>query len=211
MNRQRAGKRGRNRQNKQRRDQMISHPPSINGYEVRHNTRLRFTSNAAITGSVITFQNLLDTILVATTAIAVYDLFATVKVRAVEVWSVPALGTASTVSVLFDGATAGSIGDQKLHTDTSMGIEPAHVRAVPQKMSLAANYQISAAAAAFFLTCPSGSVVDVELSFIGAYDVPKLAQNASVGASIGATLLRGLDGLAIAATQLPPVYAVGSI
>jgi len=188
--------------------QVIPHPPQIQDYTVRHSTRLRFTTNAAAAVAV-TFQNLLDTILVASTALAPYDLFYAVKVRRVEVWADAAAGTAVTVSLLFDGNVAGIVGDQKAHTDTSMGIQPAKINAKPSPRSLASNYQVSSNAVAFTLSVPTGAVVDVELSFISSFGTGVAAQNASVGAAAGALCVRGLDGLAVAATKFiaPPLLA----
>jgi hypothetical protein len=182
---------------------MIPHPPQINKYEIRHNTRLRFTSGVAVSQS-ITFADLLDLIVVATSATALVDLFFAVKIRAVEVWTLPAIGTASTATVIFEGTSTALISDQSIHTDTSMGIEPAHVRARPNSKSLAANFQEwSTTSAAFVLICPPGSVIDVELTYVGVFVQTQAAQSAGVGASPGATYLRGLDGLAAAATKLP--------
>jgi hypothetical protein len=198
-----------NRQNNSN-QQMISHPPTITSYTIRHNTRLRFTSNAAVSQS-ITFQNLLDTMLFASSATAGFDVFEAVRIRRVEVWSLPILGAAATCSVEFNGASTGFIGDQRLHSDTSMGIQPAHVSAVPERQSLASNYQESSATAAFFLVCPTGSVVDVECNFISGFVENIAAQNALVTATTGAILLRGLDGLATATTKLPTVVALAAI
>jgi hypothetical protein len=204
MHRKRNGKSGaQNRRNKSMAlGELISHPPQIPRFEVRHSTRLRFVSTAAIDLG-ITFQNLLDTILMATTAVQVADLFYAVRVKAVEVWANPAVGTTQTVSVIYAGVSTGAIGDQSTHTDTSMGIQPAHVRAVPVARSLAANFQSSSSDLAFILQCPSASVVDVELSFTGAFNSSVIAQHAAVGAAPGAVLLRGLDGVATAGTQIP--------
>jgi hypothetical protein len=191
--------------------QVISHPPQIPSFEIRHGTRLRYVLNAAMIQQVITFQNLLDTLLFAASAIAGYDVFFAVKIRRVQVWATPVIGGATNVSVLFSGGTAGSIGDQKLHTDTSTGVQPAHVSARPALKSLASNYQESSSAIAFVLNAPSGAVVDLELSFVGTFDVAVAAQNALVGATIGATLIRGFDGLAAATSKATPVYPVAWI
>jgi hypothetical protein len=185
---------------------MITHPPPLGSYAIRHTTRLRFISNAAFAGNV-TYENLCDTMLIAATAIQGWNIFAAVKVRAVEVWALPVLGNASTVSVIFSSQTTGFVGDQKLHTDTSMGIEPAHVRAVPNKRSLASEFQVAGVGqTAFNLTCPAGAVVDVECAFQQSSTlVVTQAQNALVGATIGGSYWRGLDGLAIATTKFTPV------
>jgi len=189
---------------------MISHPPQIPSFEIRHGVRLRFVTNAAISIG-ITYQNLLDTILFAASATTGFDVFASVKVRRIQVWSLPAVGGASTVSVEFSGLTAGSTGDNKLHTDTSMGIQPAYVSAKPSMKSLASNYQIASNAGAFSLVCPTGSVIDAELSFVGQYVSSTAAQNALVGATAGSTYLRGLDGKAAATTNIPPSNSIYEI
>jgi len=186
-------------------DQIISHPPQIGNLSITHATRLRFITNAAVNQKVITFQNLLDTLLIATTNIAVSDLFQQVKVRAVELWAVPVVGNATSVQVEFKNQTAGLAGDTAIHTDTSMGIEPAHVRARPSVRSGAALFQFSQASEAFTLTCPSGTVVDVELTFRGLPAIDTAAQNASVATVAGAWYFRGLDGQAIAGTVFVPV------
>jgi hypothetical protein len=183
---------------------MLSHPPQVNGLELRHSATLRFVVNAAFTGN-ITFQNLLDTYNFATGTTSVVNVFQTVKVRRVRAWNVPALGTSASVSVEFSGVTAGVLGDQGTHTDTSMGIQPAHVDARPNARCLAADYQLSTTAVAFALAVPLGSVVDVELSFRGQFAAVATAnQNAAVGATASAFYLRGLDGLAAATTKFTP-------
>jgi hypothetical protein len=176
----------------------MEHPPQINGYEVTHSSRMRFTVTAAA-NQLITYQNLLDAILIATTAIAGFDLYDIVRVNYVEVWSQAALGTPSTVSVTYVTAT----GDRSVHTDTSLGVKPARVLAVPSKMSLASFYQLSAAGGCFSVTCPAGSVIDVDLTYKTAQVTPVAAQNALVGATVGEMYFRGLDGLAAAGTNFP--------
>lgn len=191
--------------------QLISHPPQLNGIELRHSVTLRFRATAAFLAQ-ITFQNLLDTLLVATTAIAGSDLFQTVRVRRVRIWGIPAVGGSASVSVEFSGVTAGAVGDQAIHTDTSMGIQPAHVDARPNARSLAANNQLSSAAIAFLISGPAGSVVDVELSFRSQFAVANAAaQNALVGAAAGTQYVRGLDGIATAGSNFVPEYTAGQI
>jgi len=191
-------------------DRVISHPPSIQNIAVTHSTRLRFITNAAVAQTAITFQNLLDSILVATTNLAPFDLFQQVRVRSVELWAVPVLGGATTVQCEFRDQTAGFVGDAKIHSDTSMGVQPAHLRVRPAAKSGTALFQFSSANSAFTLTCPSGTVVDVELTFRGLPQLATAAQNASVGAAAGAWYFRGLDGLAKAATVFVPVIDAAS-
>jgi len=91
-----------------------------------------------------------------------------------------------------------------------MGIEPAHIRARPAAKSGVALFQFSGANAAFALTCPSGTVIDVELTYRGRPGIFTATQNAPVGATAGAWYYRGLDGLAAGATVfVPAVNASG--
>jgi len=185
----------------------MEHPPQINGYEITHSKRLRFTATAA-SSTAITFADLLDTILVATTAVAGFDLFDIVRIVQVEVWGQAALGTPSSVSVVFTTAT----GDRSIHTDTSLGVKPAHVSARPSDKSLASFWQVFGAGAAFQLQCPAGSVIDVSLEYRTAETfAPQAAQNALVTATAGDVYYRGLDGLAIAGTNFPPILGVNII
>jgi len=184
------------------------HPPQISGYEISHKKRMRFTVVAATGVQTITFQNLLDTILLLDTAIHAFDVFDLVRISFVEVWAQGALGTPTSIVVDFATAT----GDRSMHTDTSLGVSPAYVKAVPSPKSLASFFQVSAAGAAFTITCPAGSVVDVSLSFRTSDQVaPVAAANAVVGGAVGQIQYRGLDGLAIAATNFPPPVGVGAV
>jgi len=185
----------------------MEHPPQINGYQIIHNKRLRFTATAAANAQAISFQNLLDTILIATTAIQVYDLFDLVRIVSVEVWGIAALGTPSSVRVDFASAT----GDLTVHSDTSLGLKPAYVKAIPSAKSLSSFWQASAAGPAFVLTVPAGGVVDVVLEFKTTPNAPTVAQNASVAAAIGELFFRGLDGLASAGTNFPPPLGIQQI
>lgn len=194
---------------KSRNGNSLSHPPQLDGVQLKHGVALRFTSGAAGTTSV-TFQNLLDTYLVATSATAVANVFQTVKIRCVEAWALPVIGGASTITLEYSGTTGSILGDQQTHMDTSMGVSPAHVKARPSVRCLAANYQIANAGTAFLIIAPAGTVVDVHLTFRGQFAGTLAAQNASVGATAGCFYLRGLDGLAAATTNWTPqpAYAI---
>jgi hypothetical protein len=181
---------------------MIPRPPQLNGYEVKHSKVLRFVCTTAF-ASAVTFQNLLDTILFTGDAgITAYDLFYMVRVARIKAWALPTIGTAESITIIFDGQTAGSQGDREVHTDTSMGIEPAFVSAAPRVDTLASKFQISSNNTAFFLDVPAGAVVDVSLEFHS--DCLKqsvAAGSAPVGAPVGCVAFRGLDGLPSASTK----------
>lgn len=176
------------------------HPPQVNSYEITHSTRMRFTATAAATNTNVTFASLLDTIVFAATTTAGYDVFDLVKIRRVQVWGQAALGTPSTVQVVYITAT----GDRAIHTDTSLGVKPAYVSARPNGKSLSSFWQITSAGNAFNITCPAGSIIDVSLSFRTGQANPTAAQSALVAATAGELYYRGLDGQAAAATNFPP-------
>jgi hypothetical protein len=164
---------------------------------------MRFQSNAAASVN-ITFQNLLDAILVATGATAGSDLFEAVRINLIEMWAVSVTGAPVTVAVSFSGVVAGAAGDQKQHTDTSMGIEPAHVKARPDPLTQAGQFQFSAATIAFELNVPTGTVIDLSLTFRQpVLGTATSTQNALVAASPGVVYYRGLDGKALATTVFP--------
>jgi len=199
--------RGKNTGNRGRDNQVIPHPPQLPSYGITRDVRLRFQATAAAQ-QAFTFQNLLDCILIATGATAVFDLFEGVRLNSIEMWVIAALGTPATLTCIFDGLTVGAMGDQKTHTDTSMGVEPAHVKARPDRLTQAGQYQPSSTAVAFRLDTPAGTVIDVSLSF----RQPMLsqavaAQNVAVGATTGAVYYRGLDGKTTALTNYPVIGA----
>lgn len=193
-----------------RSEMRISHPPQLNGVNIVHGTTLRFVTNAAVSQNITT-SNLLDMMLVATTATAGSRLFQAVRVRRVSIWATPVIGGATSVSLEYAGLTAGVVGDQIIHTDTSMGVQPAHVSAKPSGRSTASAFQVGNAINLFYLTCPSGSVVDVELSFRNTFVSGVSVDNALVGATAGATYLRGMDGLALATSKFTAEYSLAQI
>jgi hypothetical protein len=172
---------------------------------------MRYVCKTAVGLQNITFQNLLDTVLFATSATAVYDVFVAVKVRRIRVWFCTASNTTApaSITVIYAGITSGAIGDQRVHSDTTMGIEPAYLEARPTPKSLASNFQLSSTAVAFSLNVPAGAVIDVDLSFIGAFASSIAAAVVGAGATTGATYLRGLDGGNVASSSFPPSLPTG--
>jgi len=142
--------------------------------------------------------------IMALTTVTATQLFDQVKVNAVELWHNPALGGSSQVAVQFAGATVGSSGDGKVWSDNSMGIEPAHVRASPNKMSQAAQWQSFSGNTAFLLTGPVGTIIDVDLTLRTVATSAPVATPAVVAATAGEVYYRGLDSVAIATSNLVP-------
>jgi hypothetical protein len=179
---------------------MIPRPPPINGYEVKHSRTLRFTTNAAVSQQ-ITYQNLLDTILFTISATQAIDLFNVVRVRRVKIWAIPVLGQSSSVLIIYDGAAIGFVGDREVHQDSSMGVEPAYLSCSPSKQSLASKFQASGTQNAFFIECPTGSVVDVDLDFKADTQGAQVASQNTVTTVLTAIAYRGLDGLGSATSK----------
>ncbi len=185
----------------------LSHPPQIQP-QLSHRQRMRFRCTTAQTLLAITYADLLDTIFFADTAITGWDVFDQVKVNAVELWAVPALGGTAEVAVQFEGGFGGGpVGDGRVFSDSSMGIEPAHVVARPERLSTAAMWTPSNTGfVAFALTCPVGAIVDVDLSFRTVASLAPVAlQNAVVAGVVGEMYYRGLDGAPVATTVFPPL------
>jgi len=180
----------------------LAHPPPISNIPLTHSIRMRYTVTAAANLG-ITYQNLLDTWLFTTSATVAYQIFAQVKIRRVSAWAVPVIGGSSTVQISFRGLTVGASGNSVEKSDTSMGIEPAYVSLAPSRRSQASQYQPSNGNEAFYLLLPAGAVIDVEASFQQYFGYSQAAQNAIAG-SVGFVAVRGLDGLAKAATNFPP-------
>jgi hypothetical protein len=182
---------------------MITHPVQLGNYLLTHKVRLRFIATAAFS-TVFTYQNLLDLILSASSATVGYDVFHRVRVRGVEMWSIAALGSSTSVSCQFNGSGTGISGDGKFHTDTSMGIEPAHIFVRPVVDSLPDLYQASSSNAVMTLEGGAGTVIDLLLSFQQVDGIATEAQNALVGATTGVLYWRGLDGSAISGSNFIP-------
>jgi hypothetical protein len=211
MTKQSSMNRRNRRMNKRNRGEAaIPHPPQIKSYGITHDVRLRFQSGSAI-NTTITYHNLLDAINVATSATTANTLFTQVRVNAVEMWATPVTGAPATVSLIYSGLTVGAAGDQKLHTDTSVGIEPAHVKASPDRRTQAGQFQVYNTDVAFALVCPANTVIDVSMSYRNAVlGVTNVVQSAPVGATVGALYYRGLDGAAASTTTMPVVGALAT-
>jgi len=191
--------------------------PAFNPQIVMNSMRLRYQTNAAVL-STITYPDLLDAVLVARTAVAGFQLFDAVRIREV---AISALGTSTagglqlapvSAAVTFDATAAGVTGDLDSHNVTSMGIEPLHLRARPKPGSAASLWQGSTSNIAFTVLAPLNAVIDVVVDYKMVDTVnPLPCQNALVGATPGQVYWRGLDGLALGATNFVPMGLVNQI
>jgi hypothetical protein len=192
------------RQNRNTEMVLYRRPPMID-LELKQNVRLRFTSVAAVIRNSVSWADLTDLFVVAQTAVLGSKLFNFVKIKYVEIWDDDVIGSTATVSITFDNTEGNQADPRKVYSDTSMGVEPAHVLARPNKDSLASKWHLSNANNAFEITVTAGAIIDVGLSFRNQSGTAVAVQNALVGATPGAIYYRGLDGLAVATTNfLPP-------
>jgi len=182
---------------------VIPHPPPSGNTTLSHRCRLRFVSISAFAGN-ITYQNLLDAINVATSASTAVDVFFCVRLKRVQIWSNGLTNVSQTLEFTYGGLVVN--GDEKMHTDMSMGIEPAYIDARPSGKSQASFWNSSSTAVAWFMDIPANSVTDVVCEFrnnlIG---TGPATQFAPAGATAGAIYLRSLDGKATAAAAFTPV------
>jgi hypothetical protein len=171
--------------------------------------------------TTITFQNLLDSWCVATSATSAKQLFDFIKIKRVTVRAVSNpgfaggttglafLGTSATVGIEFPGLVAGTNAGGKQAVNTAMGTsDVAMVSLCPDRMSAAAFWQGSSGNVAFVVRCVDwqgnpivGAVIDVHVSLKNSADVqPAAVASALSGAVAGEYYFRGIDGAAVAAT-----------
>lgn len=193
-------------------------PPPIGSYDLSWSPTLRFEALADIVSLTITQQNILDTFLVAVSAVQGYDLFNIAKIRKVRMWC-PSGNTSNLTaqsSLRFIGTTgAGGQGysDDTLHVSSSMGgMQPGVLSARPKPNSNAGMFFTNSNTGIMQISCPLGTVIDMHMTMKSRNGAATtVAQNALVGAVIGVTYFRGLDGLATATTNLAPTFGAGVI
>jgi hypothetical protein len=136
-------------------------------------------------------------LLVTPTAVTSVRLIEGIRLKKVEVWANPtALGSAPTViSLEWLGQNAPST----LISDTSMGVLPAHIRAIPPKDSSAEWWSMSGHEETdqlFTLNLPSNCVIDVFTEIRLVEQEAPTAGDIPTAAVIGQVYGDYLDGLA---------------
>ncbi len=179
-------------------------------------TTLRFITTSNFTGAVgVTYQNLLDMVIIAGTSTTAYQLFDYVRVKRVTIRGLGGLPAnslyatgVSTVSVEYPGLVIGSGGSGRLASDSSMGQVPAMASLMPDPRSQAALWQPTSGNTCFVVRANDyaggaliGAIIDVELSFKNNPDVnPATVASAVAGATSGEIYFGGIDGARLAAT-----------
>jgi len=172
---------------------------------------MRFTCTSQGTQSV-TAANMLDWLVVSSTATAAWDLFDVVRLHEIEMWCAFVGSTPVSVGFEFNGQSAAVAGDGRNYSDTSMGVQPAHVRGRPNKRSGSAQWQASSNFPMFTaFNCVVGTIIDVTCEYRNIEAPPTAAANATVAAVPGQWYYRGMDALAAAGTKFPATGVVGTI
>ena len=173
---------------------------------------LEWVSNTVFTGT-ITWRMLLDTVLMATTATAGYDVFYSMRLHYVEIWTPDAAAgvLANWPSLAFDSP---SQGDQRVFQIpcTSNG---GYAKCKPAKTSInGLTWQTSSSVGAFTLTDVGvGTIVRIRCTVRARMGsgAATAAANALSSATAGTMYLRGLDGLAKASSSwncIPANYQI---
>lgn len=171
--------------------------------------KLKFNCGTATT-STITWANIMDTVVFASTSTTVYDLFYSARLHSVDVWLPPqvaGVATSAQMSLAFDSP---SQGDQRLWVCYS-GPNGGYMRARPSMHSInGLTWQNSSSIGGFTVNnCPVGALIQLNITFrtrMGPGSAVAASQAAS-GATAGTVYFRGMDGLALASTKFPPVPA----
>jgi len=179
-------------------------PPQFNANpEVTR--RFRFVATGAYSGSVTDVLLLTVCGNVAHSAAATYPIAQAVKLNAIEIFTpVAAQGTSVTVSV--EWPASGQNMPREV-SDTSISVtQGAHIYTVPPRQSLAAFWNTGSGSNLFSAVIPSGSIIDVWLSFVLADgDAGAGGSLTLAGATAGFMYYGALDNQTSAAAVLAPV------
>jgi hypothetical protein len=158
--------------------------------------KFRFNSGSNSGGFSITRQRLLNLLQVATSAITTVRLIEGVRLKLVEMWTNPvALGsTPTTLQLEWFGENSPST----LISDFSMGVNPAHVRAMPPASSSNRWWSMSGSQETdplFSLSIPANTIIDITVELRLVESETPTAGDIPAGASLGQLYGNYLDGL----------------
>jgi len=183
-------------------------PPAFTPTVRTKSHKFRFVNAAGTGGSAINRRNLLNLLLVATSATSSVRIIEGIRLRLVEMWANPtALGSApNTLQIEWIGENSPST----VISDTSMGVLPAHVRTTPPPSSSNRWWSMSGSLETdqlFSLVLPANTIVDVtvDMRFVE-QEAPTLG-DIPVGATLGQLYGNYLDG-STTAVLAPVGYTV---
>ncbi len=167
--------------------------------------KLKFVANASTSLQDITWANIMDWIVLATTATQGYDLFYNVRLHSVEIWS-PDADTAvvpSNCAISFPSTTQG---DERTYQCIGAG-GPGYVKAKPSNKSAGGLFwQASSSVVAFqLLGVNTGTLFQVSLTYRLGYNSATAAGQALSSATAGKVYLRGMDAKSAASTSFPAI------
>ncbi len=170
---------------------------------------IRWSSAGALTNQSITFENLVQTVMVATTATSATSIFSSVKLRSVEIWGTSnAVGTSATVSCKLDSTNALTGGISVSDTCLSP-FEYAHIKLVPPSGSVQSFWIDGASAATttcFKISVPANAVIEIVLDYVLNWADTASTTRTVAGATAGVVYVPNL-----AATTLAAVSPLNSI
>lgn len=183
--------------------------PSLSGLQpsmtITVPLKLKFVCSTSSSLKDITWANIMDWVVIATTSTTGYDLFYNVRLHAVEIWS-PDADTSvipSNCSISFPSTTQG---DERTFLCVGAG-GPGYVKAKPSNKSAGGLFwQATSSVVAFqLLNCNAGTLFQVSLTYRLGYNSANAAGQALSSATAGKVYLRGMDALPIASTSFPPL------
>ncbi len=156
---------------------------------------VRFKASAALSDVTIAAANMLNVLAMALTATTSARLPQTVKLRKLEAWAPPSTdGTPVVLSVEDVAAGLGFSNSSRRVEDVTMGQNrPAHIVWKPSPLSLASKWLDLNGSSIFRLNGPSGTTVDVHLSWVLQDGETPVSAGALVGATAGQLYMRALD------------------
>jgi hypothetical protein len=170
---------------------------------IRH---YRYLSNAAISAVSMNSYNLMYACGVsASSTTAGYPIANCVRLRRIQVWAPPASqGAGVTVSVLFPSTNQSP---SKEFSDTSVSVmKPAYVSCSVPPSSTAGFWQNSTSNNdMWYLTCPSGTIVDIDVEIVLVDGQNNMASCVLVGAATGGVYYTCLDNSTNASGKLKPI------
>jgi hypothetical protein len=175
---------------------------------IKTSYKQRFIAQNNMTGRQITNVELLDLKCVATAATVAYRLLYGMKINSIELWAANSSAIASnTIEVEWYTNNPAYGADSKIFTDTAVGTtNVAYVRARPPKGSFSGAWlpYLSTSYAVFDITCPEGTVIDIDftISFIDDESAIAVTAGAVAGAVVGTLYTRYLDSASV-----PPLLA----
>jgi hypothetical protein len=200
-----------NKQKKKKVKVMPPFPPVLPSYDLHWSTILRFEATADQNGTLINQSMVLNTVLISYSPIAGAVLFDYVKIRKVRMWTptgnsnnLTSQGSMRFVGLI--GSAGQGTSDETLHSCSSMGFNrPGFLQARPKPNSNAGMFFSVGTGNVMQFYCPTGTIIDLHVTFKNVGGQAQSALNALVGANTGAVYFRGLDGLASAtSTFFPP-------